>query len=478
MIPIELRALLPFMILAVTPVAIMITVAVRRNHEIVFALALGGIGLAILSLPASGTILPESGAPLLSIDNYALFFFTIILLAGIATILTAFGYLNMRQGNPEEFYILILTALLGAAILVSSVHLAAFFLGLEILSVSLYALIAYERLNNTGLEAGIKYLILAAFSSAFLIFGMALIYADSGILSFTRMSIISAKEGLRPILIAGVILISVGIGFKLAVVPFHMWVADVYEGAPAPVSGFIATVSKGAVFAVLLRFFLPVDVSGGNSLSVFFATIAIASMIVGNLLALFQNNVKRLLAYSSIAHMGYLLVAFQAYGALRITTVLFYLAAYFITSLGAFGVVTVLSNEQRDADRIEDYKGLFLRRPWLTGAFTAMLLSLAGIPLTVGFIGKFTILAAGIGNFLYAQVLILIATSILGLFYYLRVLIALYISPATASEITIPPAFPMPIAMLALSILTILLVVLGIYPGPLLEAISGLRPAG
>ncbi|MEN6623290.1 MAG: NADH-quinone oxidoreductase subunit N [Smithella sp.] len=478
MIPLELRALLPFMILAAAPVAIMINIAIYRNHEIAFSLALGGIGFAILFLPVTGTILPESGAPLLSFDSYALFFITMILLAGIATLLTAFGYLNLHRSDPEEFYILILTALLGASILVSSVHLAAFFLGLEIMSVSLYALIAYEKLNNAGVEAGIKYFILAAFSSSFLIFGMALIYADSGILSFTRMSAISAEKGLHPILIAGVILISVGIGFKLAVVPFHMWVADVYEGAPAPVTGFIATVSKGAVFAVLLRFFLPVDVSGGNSLSIFFATVAIASMIIGNLLALFQDNVKRLLAYSSIAHMGYLLVAYKAYDALRITTVLFYLAAYFIANLGAFGVVTVLSNENRDADRIEDYRGLFLRRPWLAGAFTAMLLSLAGIPLTVGFIGKFTILAAGISNFLYIQVLILIATSILGLVYYLRILIALYISPANEAETAAPSALPMPIAILALSILIILLFGLGIYPGPLLDAISALRSGG
>ncbi len=478
MIPLELRALLPFMILTAVPVVIMITAAIRRNSEIAFILALGGIALTIILLPAAGTILPESGAPLLRIDSYALFFINMILLAGLATLLTAFGYLNIRHGNSEEFYILILTSLLGAAILVSSVHLAAFFLGLEILSVSLYALIAYERANDSGLEAGVKYLILAAFSSAFLIFGMALIYADSGVLTFTRMSVKTAEEGLRPILLAGVILISVGICFKLAVVPFHMWVADVYEGAPAPVTGFIATVSKGAIFAVLLRFFLPIDISEGNSLSVFFAAIAIASMLIGNLLALFQDNVKRLLAYSSIAHMGYLLVAFQAFGALRITTVLFYLAAYFITSLGAFGVVTVLSSEHRDADRIEDYRGLFFHRPWLAGAFTAMLLSLAGIPLTVGFIGKFTILAAGVSNFLYAQVIILALTSILGLFYYLRVLIALYSPVAETVEAAAPAPFPTPTAILALTILTILLLGLGIFPNPLMVGISGLRPGG
>ena len=271
------------------------------------------------------------------------------------------------------------------------------------------------------------------------------------------------------------ILISVGIGFKLAVVPFHMWVADVYEGAPAPVTAFIATVSKGAVFALLLRFFLPAEMLRGNAPGVFLAAIAVASMVAGNLLALFQDNVKRLLAYSSIAHMGYLLVAFLAGGPLRVTAVVFYLIAYFISSLGAFGVVTVLSGPERDADRLEDYRGLFFRRPWLAGAFTAMLLSLAGIPLTVGFIGKFTILAAGVGDFLWILVGTFVVTSAIGLFYYLRVLVALYSPLPTAAGVAAPP---MPAGVLALTILTALLLGLGIYPGPLLEAISALRTPG
>ncbi len=473
MTPRDLTALTPLVILAAAPVAIMIVVAIRRSHGVAFALALGAVGSALLSLPAAASSLPARGAPLLLFDGYALFFIALILLAGLATLLLAYGYLNIRRGDREEFYILILTALLGAAILVSSAHLAAFFLGLEILSVSLYALIAYERVNESGLEAGIKYLILAAFSSAFLVFGMALVYAETGTLTFSRMAAKMAGGGMDPILLAGVILISVGIGFKLAVVPFHMWVADVYEGAPAPVTAFIATVSKGAVFALLLRFFLPAEMLRGNSPGVFLAAIAVASMFAGNLLALFQDNVKRLLAYSSIAHMGYLLVAFLAGGPLRVTAVVFYLIAYFIASLGAFGVVTVLSGPERDADRLDDYRGLFFRRPWLAGTFTAMLLSLAGIPLTVGFIGKFTILAAGVGSFLWILVGTFVVTSALGLFYYLRVLVALYTPLPTAAGVAAPP---MPAGVLALTILTALLLGLGIYPGPLLEAISALGP--
>lgn len=474
MTPADWSALTPLAILAAAPVVIMIAIAVRRSHGAVFALALGGVGLALLSLPWASSS-PGRGAPLLLLDGYALLLIALILLAGFATILLGFGYLKIRRGNREEFYILILTALLGAVILVGSAHLAAFFLGLEILSVSLYALVAYERAGEAGIEAGIKYLVLAAFSSAFLVFGMALVYAETGTLSFAPMAAKMAAGGTGHVLLAGIILITVGIGFKLAAVPFHMWVADVYEGAPAPVTAFIATVSKGAVFAVLLRFYLPMEVLRGSPAGVFLAAVAVASMVAGNLLALFQDNVKRLLAYSSIAHMGYLLVAFLAGGPLRVAAVVFYLVAYFITSLGAFGVMTVLSGPRRDADRIEDYRGLFFRRPWLAGTFTAMLLSLAGIPLTAGFIGKFYILAAGVGTFLWVPVGTLVVTSVVGLFYYLRVLVAMYTpSPVTTGAGT----SPMPAGALALAILTALLLGLGVYPAPLLEAITALGPFG
>ncbi|MDQ5985123.1 MAG: NADH-quinone oxidoreductase subunit N [Syntrophus sp. SKADARSKE-3] len=471
----DIIAFIPFLMLAAAPVAIMIVAAIRRSHGIAFTLATGGIGLALLSLPAAASPVFEVGMLLLLIDRYALFFIALILLAGLATLLLSYGYLDTRREEKEEFYILILTALLGAAILVSSAHLAAFFLGLEILSVSLYALIAYERVNESGLEAGIKYLILATFSSAFLVFGMALIYAELGTLSFSRIALKLAGDGMGHILLTGVILVSIGIGFKLAVVPFHMWVADVYEGAPAPVTAFIASVSKGAVFALLLRFSLKAEMLQGNPFGVFIAVIAVASMITGNLLALFQDNVKRLLAYSSIAHMGYLLVAFLAGGPLRITAIVFYLIGYIISIIGAFGVVTLLSGPKRDAGLLDDYRGLFFRRPWLAGAFTAILLSLAGIPLTVGFIGKFTVLAAGVGSFLWIPVGTLIVTSAIGLFYYLRVLVTLY-NPPTAA-VTVAAAF-MPAGVVTLVILTAMILGLGIYPGPILEAISALQPFG
>jgi NADH-quinone oxidoreductase subunit N len=465
----DFTALLPLIILAAAPVVIMLTIAFRRSHGLTFSLALGAVILAILALLWKPSLSSHKLTQLLVIDGYAVFFIGLILVAGLFTLLLSYGYLNIHKESREEYYILILTALFGSAILVSSVHFASFFLGLEILSISLYALAAYMRMNEFCIEAGIKYLILAAFSSAFLVFGMALIYAETGTMEFFRLAVKMAPGvGIKPIILVSTAFIIVGIGFKLALVPFHLWVADVYEGAPAPVTAFIATVSKGAVFAIMLRYFMQVDMPHGNALAVFFVCVAIASMFVGNLLALFQNNIKRLLAYSSIAHMGYLLVAFLASGELRIIAVVFYLLAYFIMTLGAFGIVTVLSGKERDADRLEDYRGLFFRRPWLAGIFTVMLLSLAGIPLTAGFIGKFYVLAAGIGSILWTPVICLVIASAIGLFYYLRVLVVMYTPLPEAAEAI---GYSMPAGILALSMLMVLLVGIGVYPGPVLEVI-------
>ena len=360
-------------------------------------------------------------------------------------------------------------------VLVASNHFVSFFLGLELLSVSLYGLIAYRRGHALGIEAGLKYLVLAGVSSAFLLFGMALVYAQLGTMDFAVISDkLTAEPAPGALLLTAFGLIIVGISFKLALVPFHLWTPDVYQGAPAPVTAFVATVSKGAMFALLLRYFAAVQVQAYGSLMLVFTIIAIASMFAGNLLALLQNNVKRLLAYSSIAHLGYLLVAFLASGPLAVEAVTYYLAAYFATMLGAFGIVTLLSNGERDAESIEDYRGLAWRRPWLAGAFTAMLLSLAGIPLTAGFMGKFYVLTAGVGSALWLLVIILVVTSAMGLFYYLRLLITMYQQPYPSSPADLPRVNLTGRAVLV--VLTSALLWLGVYPSPAIALIQQMLP--
>jgi len=301
-------------------------------------------------------------------------------------------------------------------------------------------------------------------SSAFLLFGMALVYAETGSLEPATMALLLSARG-GTLVVAGLGLMLTGIGFKLALVPFHMWTPDVYAGAPAPVTAFVATVSKGGMFAVVLRFFIPLSSDGGE-LFLVLSLIAVASMFVGNLLALLQDDVKRLLAYSSIAHLGYLLVALLAGGELAVEAATYYLVAYFVTILGAFGVVSALSGDGREALSFADYRGLFWRRPWIAAAFTASLLSLAGIPLTAGFLGKFYLLAAGVEASLWALVIVLVVNSAIGLFYYLRLVVAMF-SQGEAE----PAKIPWPAAA-ALTVVTVLLIWFGIYPQPLVRWIQ------
>jgi NADH-quinone oxidoreductase subunit N len=303
---------------------------------------------------------------------------------------------------------------------------------------------------------------------------MALIYARLGSMEFSRIAALLTVNDAPSDLywLTGLALIFTGIGFKLSVVPFHMWAPDVYEGAPAPVAAFVAVVSKGAMFALLLRYFVTANADSFGPAPMMIEIVAIASILVGNLLALLQNNIKRILAYSSIAHLGYLLVAFLAGGALRIEAVTYYLVAYAVMTVGAFGIITVLSTSNA-AEEIEDldaYRGLIWRRPWLGGAFAAMLLSLAGIPLTMGFIGKFYAIAAGVSATVWPAVIALIVGSIVGLFYYLRVIVAIC-TPAPQGAAAYAGTVPR-IGGATLVALTLMLFALGVYPTPLVHLIQ------
>lgn len=459
----DLVALSPILALAVTVVVTMLAIAAHRRHQLAFALTVGGLAVALLALPLADRYVPRSVTPLFVIDAFALFYMGLMFATGVAVALLSYRYLARRTAIREEYYLLLLMAVLGGAILPASNHFASFFLGLELLSVALFGLIAYPLQNAAALEAGIKYLVLAGVSSAFLLFGMALIYARIGTLEFTQLAHAwpqGARSDLVPL--TGIALIVAGVGFKLSLVPFHMWTPDVFEGAPAPVAGLLASVSKGAVFALLLRFFAVADVYRYHAVVLVLALIAITSMLVGNLGALLQTSVRRVLAYSSIAHLGYLLITLLVGGALGLEGATFYLFAYFVTMVAAFGVVSVY-----EADSIGDYRGLFWRRPGLAAVFSAALLSLAGIPLTVGFIAKFYVLAAGISGAWWTPVLVLVAASALGLFYYVRVLVTLY----ARDQATTSGVFPGWSAGTALVVLAILLVALGIYPSPLMQVI-------
>ncbi len=470
----ELITLTPMTLLAGAAVALLLLIAMRRHHTTAFGVAMAGLMSALLTLPLSARMGQRQVTVLLVFDRYALFYIGLLIIAAVAVAVLAHGYLDAREVDPEEFYLLLLLATLGGTVLVVARHFAALFLGLEVLTVSLYTLIAYPQVRHGHIEAGLKYLVLAAASAAFLLFGMALVYAEAGTMEFPRIA--AARAGLdtaaHRVLLAGLGMVVVGIGFKLAVVPFHLWTPDVYEGAPAPVAGFIATVSKGAMLALLLRLSTAIDLNADAALYWGFVVIAVASMLVGNLLALLQGNVKRILAYSSIAHLGFLLVPYLAGGNLARTALTFYLVVYFAASLTAFGVVSVLSPPARDADNLADYEGLYARRPWLAGAFTAALLSLAGIPFLAGFVGKVYLVAAGAEAGLWLPVIVLIVASVVGLFYYLRIVSAMYVAAPPAAEVPALVRSRGRAGAALLAVLTLLMIGLGVYPGPLIDLIE------
>jgi NADH-quinone oxidoreductase subunit N len=472
----DLLSIVPLFILTSASILILFSIAIKRNHKVIYiittlSLLADFVYLALADSPATWRL-----EPLFIFDGFGKFNFGLILITAVALTLLSYSYFEQREERKEEYYILLILATLGACTLTISKHFVSLFLGLEILSVSLYSMIAYLRKRERSDEGGIKYLIIAAFSSAFMLFGMALIYYATGSMDFEAIgNYLANLQELPIIMIAGFGLVVVGVGFKLGIVPFHMWTADVYEGAPLPVTSFIATISKGGVVALLVRFFSMVNGYQYESLINIFTVLVIASMFAGNFLALQQQNVKRLLAYSSISHLGYLLVAFLAGGKLGVEAVLFYLVSYFITTVGSFGILTYLSDKDRDAERLDDFKGLFWRRPWTATSFSAMLLSLAGIPLTAGFVGKFYVVAAGVSGNTLLLVIMLVVNSTIGLYYYIRI-IAIMCDNQDRVEQQLPALKPSTylISGFSVAILTIALLWFGIFPDKLMNLIRSL----
>jgi NADH-quinone oxidoreductase subunit N len=463
----DILSLSPLIIIAIAPVVIMLVISVIRNYDVVYGFSILALLSAIASIFLIIPVIPHLIEPLFIVDIYSLFFLGIIIFSALLVTLISYNYLKQLDGVREEYYIVLFTSTLGASLLAVANQFIIFFLGIETLSISLYILIAFQRSKATSIEAGIKYLILASVSSAFLLFGMALIYTASGTMQFNGIVLALSKNSqLSPLIISGFAMMMVGIGFKLALVPFHMWTPDVYQGAPSPVTAYIATVSKGAVMAVLIRFFFITRGFENNYLFIVISGFAILSMFTGNLLALRQNNIKRLLAYSSIANMGYLLIILLTGTNKGIQASIFYMISYFITTIGAFGVITLLSTCKNEAEKIEDYRGLFWKKPWVAIVFTLSLLSLAGIPLTAGFIAKFYVVFEGMKTGLLVLVFSLIINSVIGLYYYLRVITMMF----SASDETILPALPL-IGNITLLLIALSILILGIYPGWLIDII-------
>ena len=471
---IDYMALAPHITLAAAVMLLVLVVSFWRNHLAAMILTVAGFAAAFAALfPAMQTATWEV-TPLYVFDGFAAFFDGLILIAAAVTALVSFRYLDGRTGRQEEYYLLLAIATLGAMALVSAQHFASLLLGLEILSISLYALVAYPEEGHPPLEAALKYLVLSGVGSTIMLFGMALIYHATGTMVFDEIGRFAATGDRSDLwLAAGQAIVVAGIAFKLSLIPFHMWTPDVYQGAPAPVTAYLATVSKAAVFAVLLRFAFETDMLDNGAVFTIVAAMAILSMVAGNLLALLQDSVKRILAYSSIAHLGYLMIGLLAVAALAdhamaLETSLVFLAGYLAMTLTAFAVITELTPADRatDVELVDDYTGLFWRRPVLASMFTVALLSLAGIPLTAGFIAKFYLFAAGVEGALWTLIWAMIIGSAISIYYYLKVVFAM-----TARDGEVQHRSASWVGTATTVALGVLVVAIGTWPTPLIDLV-------
>lgn len=462
----DLWIMMPFLIIGAGSLAVLISGAFLPGRY------LTGLGTAS-ALAAAWWALrtpPLPLAPFLGIaaTPFARFFTVLFCLTAAATLLLSHSYNGRRNILGEEYPATILFAALGMTVLAASVNLLTLFLGLEALTFAFYILTAFDRERPESVEAGMKYLLMGATAAAFIAFGIALIYAGTGTLDLAAaMHPATIPGGSAPLVAAGWGFLLMGLAFKVSLVPAHLWTPDVYQGAPPPVTAFLSTGSKAAAFAALLLL-LPVSAAGASFLHGPLWVLSFLSMTLGNLAALRQRNLKRMLAYSSIAQMGYVALALTTGSAAGHAAVVFYLVAYTVTNLSAFGAIASLSGEV-PLENIEDFRGVGRSRPFRGGMIALALFSLAGIPPTVGFMGKFAVFAAALRGGEIALAVIGILTAVVSVYYYLRVVVTLYAAENEPSPSLPRLALPETVA-LAVTGLAILL--LGLFPNRMLSLIE------
>jgi NADH-quinone oxidoreductase subunit N len=471
----ELYALLPTAILGLGAVFVLLLgafAASLRRGTLVYVAA--GISLlSAMSALIGGHDVLEVGR-MVGTGPFERMFSVVSGLTAFVTLLLSVGYVERKPLGRDEYPALMLFAAFGMDLLGSATSLLGVFLGLECMSLSLYVLLASNRSDPLSGEAGMKYLVAGAVSTGFFAFGLALIYFGSGDLHIAAaVSGIAANNQSTFIGLAGWGFLLVGLGFKASLFPFHLWAPDVYEGGPAPVVAFLSTGSKAAVFVAFIRIFLAYSVDDESALINIMSVMAIGTMIFGNVAALVQDNIKRLLAYSSVAQMGYVLLAVIASPEVGSRAAVFYLIVYVAMDIGVFGVVASLTGRGRDFSSIDGLKGMGYTHPYRCGVFTVCLLSLAGMPPMAGFIGKFYVLLAAIESGHAGLAIIGILTAIVAVYYYLRLIVYMYMKPAEGASVgeTIPMVDPA--AMAALGGLAAVILVLGIIPGWLIDLVSG-----
>jgi len=466
--PISLAVLAPALIVMGTGCLVLLLdlLPPRASKVHLATVALLGVVAALLTSLAAWGGRGRGFRDMVILDNYALFFHVVICYGAALIVLLSIDYLRRNGMESGEYYALVLFSTSGMLLLTSASDLIVVFLAIELMSLSLYVLSGLFKRRRQAGEASMKYFLLGAFASAFLLYGIALLYGATGTTSIDRIAAAAAAAPHDTLLIAGLGLLLVGFGFKISSAPFHMWAPDVYEGAPTSVTALIATGSKAAVFAVLVRLLL----SGVRAVQADWTAVlwvlAALTMTLGNVVAIAQSNLKRMLAYSSIAHVGYMLVGLAAGGAAGAGAVLFYLLAYTFTTAGTFGVITVCVRAGEEAVDVRDYAGLGRRHPVLAFALALLLLSLVGIPPLAGFVGKFYLFGAAVrAGFVWLAVLGVLNSAIAA-YYYLRVIVTMYMQEPDEQSASVAPSFA---GGLALTIAVIGVVLLGLMPAPFVD---------
>ncbi len=452
----------------------------RDKQSILAWVTLAVLGATAVALVPVAGVNVQVSRGLIAVDTFALFFKVLFLIAAALTVLMSVRFLEVEGTRAGEYYFLILCATLGMMFMAGGTDLITLFIGLETMAISFYILTGYIKPSRRSNEAAVKYFLLGAFSLGILLYGMSLMYGLSGTTNLRLIATGLAGQESDPRLILAVILVVAGMGFKIAAVPFHMWAPDVYEGAPTPITGFLSVGSKAASFAMLLRIFvesLPtmrVSVTDTAALGAsvpdigwgtMFYVLSVVTMTVGNFAALTQSNLKRMLAYSSIAHAGYLLIGAVSGTARGVTAMLVYLFVYAFMQLGAFAVLALMRRQDVVGDELKDLNGLFFRQPFAAVAMLLFMLSLGGIPPTAGFMGKFWLFGAAIESGYIWLAVIGVLNSAVSLYYYIRIVVYMMLKNEPAgSEPKQSPALA--VAMAAAVIATLLL---GVYPQPLFE---------
>ena len=464
--PLDLWFASPLLVVTLTGIAVLILEAIRRNNAVASSIVtlVGLFAAGVCTVLTYGSNQPIFNGTFLH-GTYGSFFTMVFLAAGFLTVAVSHPYLSRLSINRSEYYALLLFAIAGMILMASAVDLVIIFLGLELMSLCLYVLAGFHRTKTQSNEAALKYFLLGAFVTGFLLYGIALIYGATGTTNLITISRSISDYSSNSLFLLGVGLMAMSFSFKVSAAPFHMWAPDVYEGSPTTVTAFMSTAAKAAGFAAFIAVFVRSFAFAGTNVNVILGWLAAASMVVGNITAIAQTNVKRLLAYSSIAHAGYMLTGIAAGNPEGQIGILFYLTAYVMMNIGAFAVISLLEREDGGGLTLQDYAGLSTQQPVLAALLSVFLFSLAGIPPLAGFFGKYYVFLAAIKAGMTWLAIVGVLTSLVSVYYYLNIVVLMYFKEGQGQV----AAKPAKATLLAIGIAAILVLGFGLYPSSVLS---------